>query len=93
LSTTNPTCCPDEKPGRRSGKPATNRLSDGTVYPRTDMREYTVPQNHMAACLYCTLNNMKACSSYFEFEYGSMKFTEVVFDFHNINVDYQGRGV
>jgi hypothetical protein len=29
---TNPTCCPDAKPGRRSGKPATNRLSYGTVY-------------------------------------------------------------
>jgi hypothetical protein len=36
---------------------------------------------------------MKACSSYFEFEYGNMKFTEVVFDIHNINVDYNGRGV
>jgi hypothetical protein len=27
LSTTNPTCCPDANPGRRGGKPATNRLS------------------------------------------------------------------
>jgi hypothetical protein len=27
LSTTNPTCCPDANPGRRDGKPATNRLS------------------------------------------------------------------
>jgi hypothetical protein len=26
-----PTCCPDAKPGRRGGKPATNRLSYGTV--------------------------------------------------------------
>jgi hypothetical protein len=32
LSTTNPTCCPDANPGRRSGKPATNRLSYGTAY-------------------------------------------------------------
>jgi hypothetical protein len=31
LSTTNSTCCPDENPGRRGGKPATNRLSYGTV--------------------------------------------------------------
>jgi hypothetical protein len=31
LSTTNPTCCPDANPGRRGGKPATNRLSYGTV--------------------------------------------------------------
>jgi hypothetical protein len=27
LSTTNPTCCPNVIPGRRCGKPATNRLS------------------------------------------------------------------
>jgi hypothetical protein len=27
LSTTNPTCCPDANPGRRGGKPASNRLS------------------------------------------------------------------
>jgi hypothetical protein len=27
LSTTNTTCCPDANPGRRSGKPASNRLS------------------------------------------------------------------
>jgi hypothetical protein len=27
LPTTNPTCCPDANPGRRGGKPATNRLS------------------------------------------------------------------
>jgi hypothetical protein len=32
LSTTNPTCCPDAKPGRRSGKPATNRFSYGTAF-------------------------------------------------------------
>jgi hypothetical protein len=32
LSTTNPTCCPDANPGRRGGKPATNRLSYGTAY-------------------------------------------------------------
>jgi hypothetical protein len=31
LSTTNPTCCPDANPGRRGGKPATNRLSYGTA--------------------------------------------------------------
>jgi hypothetical protein len=31
LSTTIPTCCPDGNPGRRSGKPATNRLSYGTA--------------------------------------------------------------
>jgi hypothetical protein len=31
LSTTNPTCCPDANPGRRDGKPATNRLSYGTA--------------------------------------------------------------
>jgi hypothetical protein len=31
LSTTNPTCCPDVNPGRRGGKPATNRLSYGTA--------------------------------------------------------------
>jgi hypothetical protein len=29
LSTTNPTCCPYANPGRRGGKPATNRLSYG----------------------------------------------------------------
>jgi hypothetical protein len=28
---TNPTCCPDAKPGRRGGKPATKRLSYGTA--------------------------------------------------------------
>jgi hypothetical protein len=26
-----PTCCPDVNPGRRGGKPATNRLSYGTA--------------------------------------------------------------
>jgi hypothetical protein len=31
LSTTNPTCFPDANPGRRGGKPATNRLSYGTA--------------------------------------------------------------
>jgi hypothetical protein len=31
LSTTNPTCCPDTNPGRRGGKPATNRLNYGTA--------------------------------------------------------------
>jgi hypothetical protein len=31
LSTTNPTCCPDANPGRRGGKPATNRLSYATA--------------------------------------------------------------
>jgi hypothetical protein len=31
FSTTNPTCCPDANPGRRGGKPATNRLSYGTA--------------------------------------------------------------
>jgi hypothetical protein len=33
LSTTNPTCCPDANPGRRGGKPASNRLSYDTVCP------------------------------------------------------------
>jgi hypothetical protein len=32
LSTTNPTCCPEANPGRRVGKPATNRLSYGTAF-------------------------------------------------------------
>jgi hypothetical protein len=32
LSTTNSTCCPDGNPGRRCGKPATNRLSYGTAW-------------------------------------------------------------
>jgi hypothetical protein len=31
FSTTNPTCCPDANTGRRSGKPATNRLSYGAA--------------------------------------------------------------
>jgi hypothetical protein len=31
LSTTNPTCCPYANPGRRGGKPASNRLSYGTA--------------------------------------------------------------
>jgi hypothetical protein len=31
LCTTNPTCCPDANPGRRGGKPATNRFSYGTA--------------------------------------------------------------
>jgi hypothetical protein len=31
LSTTNPTFCPDANPGRRGGKPVTNRLSYGTA--------------------------------------------------------------
>jgi hypothetical protein len=31
LSTTNPTCSPDANPGRRGGKPASNRLSYGTA--------------------------------------------------------------
>jgi hypothetical protein len=35
LSTTNPTCCPDANPGRRGGKPATNRLSYGTAPSET----------------------------------------------------------
>jgi hypothetical protein len=29
-----PTCCPDANPGRRGGKPVTNRLSYGTALPR-----------------------------------------------------------
>jgi hypothetical protein len=29
LTTTNPTCCPEANPGRRGGRPATNRLSNG----------------------------------------------------------------
>jgi hypothetical protein len=33
LSTTDPTCCPEAKPGRSGGKPATNRLSYGTALP------------------------------------------------------------
>jgi hypothetical protein len=32
LSTTNPTCYADPNPGRRGGKPETNRLSYGTAY-------------------------------------------------------------
>jgi hypothetical protein len=32
LSTTNPTCCPVGNPGRRSGKPTTNRLSYARPY-------------------------------------------------------------
>jgi hypothetical protein len=32
LSTTNPTCCPYANPGRRGGKPASNRLSYGTAF-------------------------------------------------------------
>jgi hypothetical protein len=32
LSTTNPTCCQGANPGRRGGKPATNRFSYGTAY-------------------------------------------------------------
>jgi hypothetical protein len=32
LSTTNPTCCPDANRGRHGRKPATNRVSYGTVY-------------------------------------------------------------
>jgi hypothetical protein len=32
LSTTNLTCCSDANPGRRCGKPATNRLSYGTSF-------------------------------------------------------------
>jgi hypothetical protein len=35
LSTTNPTCCSDANPGRRGGKPATNRLSYDTAIFRT----------------------------------------------------------
>jgi hypothetical protein len=31
LPTTNPTCCPDVNPGRRGGKPASNRLRYGTA--------------------------------------------------------------
>jgi hypothetical protein len=31
MCTTNPTCCPDAKPGHRSGKPATDRLIYGTT--------------------------------------------------------------
>jgi hypothetical protein len=27
-----PTCCPDANPGRLDGKPASNRLSNGTAY-------------------------------------------------------------
>jgi hypothetical protein len=42
LSTTNPTCCPDANPGRRGGKPATNRLSYGTASTTTNcMKLYT----------------------------------------------------
>jgi hypothetical protein len=32
LSTINPTCCPEANPGRRGGKPVTNRLSYGTAF-------------------------------------------------------------
>jgi hypothetical protein len=39
LSTTNPTCCPDPNPGLLGGKPASNRLSYGTVLG-TDLSEY-----------------------------------------------------
>jgi hypothetical protein len=35
LSTANPTCCPDANPGRRGGKPLTNRLSYGTAAPKS----------------------------------------------------------
>jgi hypothetical protein len=37
LSTTNPKCCPDANPGRRGGKPASNRLSYGTASPRYNL--------------------------------------------------------
>jgi hypothetical protein len=39
LSTTKPTCCPEANPGRRGGKPATNRLSYGTAKSLTYFRE------------------------------------------------------
>jgi hypothetical protein len=39
LSTTNPTCPdPGSKPGRRGGKPATNRLSYGAAYRNVTIR-------------------------------------------------------
>jgi hypothetical protein len=34
LSTTNSTCCPDANPGRCGWKPASNRLSYGTLFPQ-----------------------------------------------------------
>jgi hypothetical protein len=40
LSTTNPTCCPNANPGRRSGKPATNRLRYSTAHPDPNMKNY-----------------------------------------------------
>jgi hypothetical protein len=40
LSTRNSTCCPDANPGRRGGKPATNRLSYGTEFANKENRMY-----------------------------------------------------
>jgi hypothetical protein len=49
LSTTKPACCPDANPGRRDGKPATNRLSYGTcrrlaawAMTRPDIKTYVI---------------------------------------------------
>jgi hypothetical protein len=35
---TNPTCCPDANPGRRGGKPATNRLNYGSADPKITLK-------------------------------------------------------
>jgi hypothetical protein len=55
FSTTNPTCCPDANPGRRGGKPATNRLSYGTVMLWLDLDLWSVAES------FCFL--LTACGS------------------------------
>jgi hypothetical protein len=42
LPTTNTTCCPDANPGRRDGKPVTNRLSYGTAIRHEKVRKELV---------------------------------------------------
>jgi hypothetical protein len=46
-----PHACPDANPGRRGGKPATNRLSYGTALPRYPLdRRLVGPQSRSGRC-------------------------------------------
>jgi hypothetical protein len=59
-STTNPTCCPDANPGRRGGKPASNRWATARPLPKLTVRRSTTwicavirPANQIRVVLLC----------------------------------------
>jgi hypothetical protein len=51
LSTTIPTCCPDANPGRRGGKPATNRLNYGKA-------DFKLSKKNFQSALYSSLSKV-----------------------------------